>query len=89
MDKKFMEIPVVKKIAAAEEAAWVNPGLRPYGEVSLEVTMEDIEDAEDRLARFAPFIVKCFPETADRGGLIESALTPVPKMQAYLESISR
>ena len=85
MDKKIMEIPLVKKIAAAEETAWVNPGLRPYREVSLEVTMEDIEDAEDRLARFAPFIVKCFPETADRGGLIESVLTPVPKMQAYLD----
>jgi len=84
MDKKIMEIPVVKKIAAAEETAWVNPGFRPYAEVSLEVTMEDIEDAESRLARFAPFIVRCFPETADRGGLIESVLTPVPKMQDYL-----
>lgn len=84
MDKKIMEMPVVKEIADARELAWVNPKLRPFAEVSLEVTMADIEDAQERLARFAPFIMKCFPETKDRNGLIESALTPVPKMQEYL-----
>ena len=87
MDKKIMELPVVKKIAEARELAWVNPKLKPFADVSLEVAMADIEDAEKRLARFAPFIVKCFPETADRGGLIESALTPVPKMQAYVNRV--
>lgn len=46
--------------------------------------MEDIDDAEARLLRFAPFIMKCFPETKERNGLIESALTPIPKMQEFL-----
>lgn len=47
--------------------------------------MKDIDDAEARLDRFALFIMKCFPETKKDGGMIESALTPVPKMQKYLE----
>lgn len=49
-----------------------------------ELTMADVEDAEARLQRFAPFIMKCFPETKDRGGIIESVLTPIPKMQFYI-----
>lgn len=84
MNKDIMEMPVVKRIVNEEELAWINPGLRPYEEVSLEVTAEDIEDARRRLDRFAPFIMKCFPETIDRKGLIESVLTPVPGMKEYL-----
>ena len=46
--------------------------------------MEGVEDAERRLERFAPFIMKCFPETKERNGIIESVLTPVPKMKDLL-----
>jgi D-serine dehydratase len=37
----------------------------------------DIEEAADRLTRFAPLIEKLFPETADTGGIIESPLKPL------------
>ena len=50
----------------------------------IELDMEDVEDAEHRLERFAPFIMKCFPETKERNGIIESVLTPVPKMKDLL-----
>ena len=81
-----MDIPVVKQIAKAEEVGWVNPKWMPWNEAkdSLGISMEDIDDAEARLLRFAPFIMKCFPETKERNGLIESALTPIPKMQEFL-----
>ena len=42
-------------------------------------------DAEARLARFAPFIKKCFPETEVTDGLIESPLREIPDMQSELE----
>lgn len=84
MEKDCMELPVVKKITAAEELAWVNPGLVPFEQANIPLTMEEVEDAEERLLRFAPFIMKCFPETEMRKGLIESVLTPVPKMKEYL-----
>ena len=32
MDRKYMEIPVVKQIAQAEEVGWVNPKWRPWSE---------------------------------------------------------
>lgn len=77
------QFPVIKEIQAETEVAWVNPDKKPFEEAKkkLELTMADIEDAEARLARFAPFIMKCFPETKDRKGLIESVLTPIPAMQ--------
>lgn len=84
MTENYMEHPVVKRVSKEEELVWMNPGLKPFGEAELPVSMEDIEDAKARLLRFAPFIMKCFPETVDRGGLIESVLTPVPKMKDYL-----
>ena len=48
---------------------------------AMELSMKDVDDAEARLERFAPFIMKCFPETKARNGIIESVLTPIPKMQ--------
>ena len=50
----------------------------------IELTMADVDDAEQRLKRFAPFIMKCFPETKDRNGMIESVLTPIPGMKELL-----
>lgn len=79
--------PVLPRVAAAEEVLWINPKLQPAGEAlaKMELGMKDIRDAEARLARFAPFIQACFPETAPRKGLIESPLTPIPAMQKLLE----
>ena len=78
---------VLPRVAAAEEVLWLNPGLQS-AETALprmELGMADILDAEARLQRFAPFIRVRFPETAPRGGLIESPLTPIPRMQRLLE----
>lgn len=44
-----------------------------------------MDDAEARLARFAPYIAKAFPETARSGGIIESKLVEIPKMKLALE----
>lgn len=87
MKKDYMEIPVVKQISQAKEVGWINPGKIMWKEAKewLGVCNKDIDDAQERLERFAPFIMKCFPETIDNKGIIESALTPIPKMQKYLE----
>lgn len=78
--------PVLSSIIEEKETVWINPDLIPFhlAEKGLELSMKDIDEAEERLNRFAPFIAKCFPETRAQGGIIESVLTPIPKMQEYI-----
>ena len=79
--------PLLKKIASEQEVFWLNDELEDAKTAlsKINITMSDIEDAEARLARFAPFIQKCFPETQPQNGLIESPLTEIENMKKQLE----
>lgn len=79
--------PLVAELIALRETRWLNPkssslavGL-PY----VGLTAEDVKDAHARLARFAPYLEKAFPETAPTHGIIESELIAIPAMQRRLE----
>ena len=78
--------PVVRALRTGKETAWINERTAPAAEAlaRLPLTRADVDDAEARLARFAPYFLKAFPETADYGGLIESPLTEIPGMRAWL-----
>lgn len=79
----------IRKISDGQEIAWVNPRYLPYDMVhamcDLVVSNEDIQDAENRLSRFAAFIKKEFPETEETNGLIESPIKEIANMQKELE----
>ena len=81
--------PALDRVARAEETVWINPLHLPVevtdGLCQLVVPDEAIDDAEARLARFAPFIRRRFPETEPTDGLIESPLEDIPRMQQALE----
>ena len=78
------QYPILQEISAEKEIVWINPDHTTFakGMEQMELTMADVEDAERRLERFAPFIVKCFPETEALNGIIESPLKPISQMQA-------
>lgn len=78
---------VIQSLKIEKEIFWVNPRLKPAQIANQEskYTITDIQDAEDRLHRFAPFIQIAFPETKERGGLLESDITQVDAMKAWLE----
>ena len=87
---RFIESdPAIRRVAAGEPTVWINPDYLPVevtdGLCQLVVPDSAIDDAEARLARFAPFIRRCFPETEATGGLIESPLEDIPQMQQALE----
>lgn len=88
--KKYIEENVtIKEVSEQKETVWVNPDYLPFevtnGLAQLVVSDADIAEAEARLARFAPFIQRCFPETEETHGLIESPLADIPQMQKALE----
>jgi len=81
--------PLLEDIVATREVFWANPQYRPFEEVigNLSIGEAEVKDAEERLRRFAPYIVQVFPETKDSLGLIESPLKRIPKMQQALRKL--
>lgn len=77
----------IKRLQSTEELFWLNPHLQRFDSAicHIPVTKEDVLDAEARLKRFAPYIAKVFPETANSLGLIESPLVHIPFMKQALE----
>lgn len=85
-DLDFENNSVLRDLRDAKETVWINENKTDMNTAvkSLELTKADIDDAEKRLERFAPFIMKCFPETKERNGLIESVLTEITSMKALI-----
>lgn len=80
------EYPVIGSMSEGKEIAWVNPMLTDFSSAmeKLSVSAAAMDEAEERLLRFAPFIMACFPETEVTGGLIESPLKEISTMRRAL-----
>jgi len=85
------ELPLLEYIIETEEVFWPNPNVCSFDQVARQLPLgeRDVQEAEERLARFAPYIAKVFPETRSTSGIIESPLVKIPKMQRYLEETFR
>lgn len=79
--------PLVKEMSALQEVSWFNPNITSLKDALPHVGLNqaDIQDASERLTRFAPYLVKAFPEAASSQGIIESELVAIPAMKATLE----
>lgn len=76
----------VQALADAKEILWINPkGMENTFDKN--ITQKDIDEAEERLKRFAPYIKKVFPETEKSNGIIESPLKDIPNMQKVLSEM--
>ena len=74
-----------KKMSKGKEIFWLNEKLmRNSANKTLPFTSKDIDEAEARLLRFAPYISEAFPETQSTGGIIESPLVKIPHMGSAL-----
>lgn len=81
-------IPHAENLLRCEETAWFNPHATTAAEGLSHVglTRPDIEDARDRLKRWAPYLAQVFPAARPTGGILESPLTCVPSFKAQLET---
>lgn len=81
------QYPLVKELIELKEVSWFNPSITRLEEGLNYVGLgsEDIQDASQRLKRFAPYLTKAFPETAKTNGIIESEVVPISEMQSVLE----
>ncbi|EKF9133311.1 D-serine ammonia-lyase [Vibrio cholerae] len=81
------QYPLVKELIELKEVSWFNPSITRLDEGLSYVGLgsDDIQDASQRLKRFAPYLAKAFPETAKTNGIIESEVVPISEMQSVLE----
>ncbi|EGR1064584.1 TPA: D-serine ammonia-lyase [Vibrio cholerae] len=81
------QYPLVKELIELKEVSWFNPSITRLEEGLSYVGLgsEDIQDASQRLKRFAPYLAKAFPETAKTNGIIESEVVPISEIQSVLE----
>lgn len=88
IDQLKQQFPLIETLQAYQETFWFTPHRYPLTEALEKVglTSEDVSDAEARLARFAPYLAKVFPETQAQHGKIESDIVEIPKMQQALPS---
>jgi len=80
------QFPLVEDLMALKETTWFNPRTTSLAEglPYVGLTQADVKDAHARLARFAPYLAKAFPETAAKNGIIESDVVAIPAMQSRL-----
>ncbi|MFH0271412.1 D-serine ammonia-lyase [Vibrio jasicida] len=82
------EFPLVERLIGLEEVVWFNPNITTLEEGLPYVGLGavNIKDASERLKRFAPYLMKAFPETAASNGIIESNVVEIDKMKSCLEA---
>ena len=88
IDALIASHPLIQSLVKLEEVSWFNPAITPNstaaGMTKVGLGPDDIQDASERLSRFAAYLRKAFPETEASGGIIESVVRPIPKMQQAL-----
>ena len=79
MDKSLNNI---NKLKSKKPFLWINPNklCTEKALVQQELTLDHIQEAGSRLKRFAPLLVKMFPELNSSSGLIDSELFKLEKM---------
>ncbi|URM40121.1 D-serine ammonia-lyase [Acinetobacter sp. AS23] len=88
IDQLKQQFPLIETLQAYQETFWFTPHRYPLTEALEKVglTAEDVSEAEARLARFAPYLAKVFPETQAQHGKIESDIVEIANMQQALSS---
>lgn len=86
IEQLLNEFPLLQKLINLEPLSWFNPNITDHATALpyVGLTDKDVQDASERLQRFAPFFCRTFADTRGTNGIIESPLQAIPAMQAAL-----
>ncbi|SDJ80144.1 D-serine ammonia-lyase [Sediminibacillus albus] len=80
--------PLLEQIRRYEPVHWLNPEVQGEQLNSKTVNKKDIAEAAERWQRFAPLLIKLFPELSENNGIIESPLRKLDNYKnAYLTDV--
>ncbi len=78
--------PILQYVMTKKPVLWENPSKKSVKDLESTLSRDDILEAEELWQRFAPFLMKEFPETREAEGVIESPLREIPRMKQALEN---
>lgn len=96
MGEKFLNLtlkdwikkyPLIEDLIHYKKVLWENKSINKKNVGNDRITLADIQQADERLNRFAPLLMEAFPETTEGGGIIESPLLQIPHMESTLNQI--
>lgn len=89
MEEWILKYPLLEEIIMLKEQFWINSKYTTFeiAENDLTIGEDDVKEAQHRLNRFAPFIMRHFPETESTNGIIESPLVKIPTMKKKLNQL--
>lgn len=77
--------PILQHIIDLQPVAWLNPNKKSMAEMPVfTLNRTDMDAAAALWERFAPFLIKSFPETETSNGIIESPLREINAMKTIL-----
>lgn len=86
IDELIEKNTLLHDVIKMKEVFWINEKKAASDEAlaKLSLKMQDIIEAEKRWKRFAPLIMKLFPEMIVKNGIIESELVDIPVMKEWI-----
>lgn len=86
LEQWYARFPLIRDLVALQQTIWFNSGLAPTAQALADVglTAADVADASARLTRFASYLQRVFPETQSSGGIIDSDIMPLTRLQPLL-----
>ncbi len=76
--------PLLIPMSQKKPVFWANTQQKAFDQVNLSLNLQDIEEASERLQRFAPYMEKVFVQTRANKGIIESPVVAINQMKNYL-----
>lgn len=87
IDNLIDNYPLLKMLIALQPTSWFNPKITSVEQGIKQVGLgkQDIQEASERLTRFAPYLTQAFPDTVKSNGIIESEVVEIAKMKKQLQ----
>lgn len=78
-----LKFPDLQPVIEKKPTFWINPKVQSMdGNISLPLSLEDMEEGRAFMEKYAPFIAKLFPATEPTGGHIFSPLVAIENFKA-------
>lgn len=90
LEKWINEIPVIEDIVDLRPTVWINDNKKVDQDAWADISLNesDIKEADERLRRFAPLLMKYFEDTKQTKGIIESPLKKIEFMETSIKASS-